>query len=33
MGNLILVCSIAYLAGSVNFAVVFFKLAGRDDPA
>jgi glycerol-3-phosphate acyltransferase PlsY len=32
MGKLILVCSIAYLAGSVNFAVVFFKLAGRDDP-
>ncbi|MEQ8161733.1 MAG: glycerol-3-phosphate acyltransferase, partial [Smithellaceae bacterium] len=32
MGKLILVCLIAYLAGSVNFAVVFFKLAGRDDP-
>ena len=32
MLKLILVCLLAYLAGSVNFAVLFFKLAGRDDP-
>jgi len=32
MRNLILVCLFAYLAGSVNFAVIFFKLAGKADP-
>lgn len=32
MLKFILVCLLAYLAGSVNFAVLFFKLAGRDDP-
>ncbi|MEN6331642.1 MAG: glycerol-3-phosphate acyltransferase [Smithella sp.] len=32
MGKLILVCSIAYLAGSVNFAIIFFKLTGKGDP-
>ncbi len=32
MGNLILVCFFAYLAGSVNFAVIFFKLTGKADP-
>lgn len=32
MGKLILICSIAYLAGSVNFAVIFFKLTGKGDP-
>jgi acyl phosphate:glycerol-3-phosphate acyltransferase len=32
MGKLILVCSIAYLAGSVNFAIIFFKLTGKADP-
>ncbi len=32
MLKLILVCLLTYLAGSVNFAVLFFKLAGRDDP-
>ncbi len=32
MEKLILVCSIAYLAGSVNFAVIFFQLAGKGDP-
>ena len=32
MGKLIFVYSIAYLAGSVNFAVIFFKLAGKGDP-
>ncbi|PKN69232.1 MAG: hypothetical protein CVU54_10830 [Deltaproteobacteria bacterium HGW-Deltaproteobacteria-12] len=32
MGKLILVCSIAYLAGSVNFAIIFFKLTGKSDP-
>jgi acyl phosphate:glycerol-3-phosphate acyltransferase len=32
MGMLILICSIAYLAGSVNFAIIFFKLTGKGDP-
>jgi len=32
MGKLILICSIAYLAGSVNFAIIFFKLTGKSDP-
>lgn len=32
MGKLILVCLIAYLAGSVNFAIIFFKLTGKGDP-
>ncbi|MEN6509975.1 MAG: glycerol-3-phosphate acyltransferase [Smithella sp.] len=32
MIKVILVCLLAYLAGSVNFAVLFFKLVGRDDP-
>ena len=32
MVKLILVCSIAYLAGSVNFAIIFFKLTGKGDP-
>ncbi|MEN6374355.1 MAG: glycerol-3-phosphate acyltransferase [Smithella sp.] len=32
MGKLILVCSIAYLAGSVNFAIIFFHLTGKGDP-
>ena len=27
-----LVCLSAYLAGSVNFAILFFKIAGRGDP-
>ena len=31
MGKLILVCSIAYLAGSVNFAIIFFRLTGKAD--
>jgi acyl phosphate:glycerol-3-phosphate acyltransferase len=32
MGKLILICAIAYLAGSVNFAIIFFKFAGKRDP-
>lgn len=32
MGKLILICVFAYLAGSVNFAVIFFKLTGKGDP-
>jgi glycerol-3-phosphate acyltransferase PlsY len=32
MLKVILVCLLAYLAGSVNFAVLFFKMTGRDDP-
>jgi glycerol-3-phosphate acyltransferase PlsY len=32
MLKLIIICSIAYLAGSVNFAIIFFKLAGKADP-
>jgi glycerol-3-phosphate acyltransferase PlsY len=30
--NLLLMCLIAYLAGSINFAIIFFKLAGKADP-
>jgi glycerol-3-phosphate acyltransferase PlsY len=32
MIKVVVACFLAYLAGSVNFAVLFFKLAGRDDP-
>lgn len=32
MGKVILICFLAYLAGSVNFAILFFKIAGRADP-
>jgi len=32
MLKVILVCLLAYLAGSINFAVLFFKMTGRDDP-
>jgi glycerol-3-phosphate acyltransferase PlsY len=32
MIKVILICLLAYLAGSINFAVLFFKLAGREDP-
>jgi acyl phosphate:glycerol-3-phosphate acyltransferase len=32
MVNLILICAFAYLAGSVNFAIIFFKLTGKGDP-
>ncbi len=32
MIKLILICAIAYLAGSVNFAIIFFKLTGKGDP-
>jgi acyl phosphate:glycerol-3-phosphate acyltransferase len=32
MGELILIFSIAYLAGSINFAIIFFRLAGKADP-
>ncbi|MGV8058166.1 MAG: glycerol-3-phosphate acyltransferase [Smithellaceae bacterium] len=32
MVKLISVCAIAYLAGSVNFAIIFFKLTGKGDP-
>jgi acyl phosphate:glycerol-3-phosphate acyltransferase len=32
MGELILICLIAYLAGSLNFAIIFFKLTGKGDP-
>jgi acyl phosphate:glycerol-3-phosphate acyltransferase len=32
MAKLILICLIAYLAGSVNFAIIFFKLTGKADP-
>jgi acyl phosphate:glycerol-3-phosphate acyltransferase len=30
--KIILICFIAYLAGSVNFAIIFFRLAGKADP-
>jgi glycerol-3-phosphate acyltransferase PlsY len=32
MGKNILIYLFAYLAGSVNFAIIFFKLAGKEDP-
>lgn len=32
MERIILICLLAYLAGSVNFAILFFKIAGRADP-
>jgi glycerol-3-phosphate acyltransferase PlsY len=32
MGKVFLVCALAYLAGSVNFAVIIFKLTGKADP-
>lgn len=32
MITVFLVCLSAYLAGSVNFAILFFKIAGRADP-
>jgi len=32
VGKVILICFLAYLAGSVNFAILFFKIAGRADP-
>ena len=32
MMKIILICLFAYVAGSVNFAIVFFKLAGKADP-
>jgi glycerol-3-phosphate acyltransferase PlsY len=32
MGKIILIYLASYLAGSINFAIVFFKLAGKADP-
>lgn len=32
MGKTILIYLFAYLAGSINFAIIFFKLTGRGDP-
>ncbi len=32
MGKTFLIFLLAYLAGSVNFAIIFFKLTGRKDP-
>lgn len=32
MEKVVLVCLLAYLAGSVNFAILFFKIAGKADP-
>jgi acyl phosphate:glycerol-3-phosphate acyltransferase len=32
MGKIFLIYLFAYLAGSVNFAIIFFKLTGREDP-
>jgi acyl phosphate:glycerol-3-phosphate acyltransferase len=29
---IVAVCLIAYLSGSVNFAIIFFRLAGKADP-
>ena len=32
METIILICLASYLAGSVNFAIIFFKLTGKADP-
>jgi glycerol-3-phosphate acyltransferase PlsY len=32
MGKTFLIYFFAYLAGSVNFAIIFFKLTGKEDP-
>ncbi|MFA5321495.1 MAG: glycerol-3-phosphate acyltransferase [Smithella sp.] len=32
MGKTLLIYLFAYLAGSVNFAIIFFKLTGKGDP-
>jgi len=32
MGKTLLIYLFAYLAGSVNFAIIFFKLTGKEDP-
>jgi glycerol-3-phosphate acyltransferase PlsY len=32
MEKIIVICLSAYLAGSVNFAILFFKIAGKADP-
>lgn len=32
MGKALLIFLFAYLAGSVNFAIIFFKVTGREDP-
>ena len=32
MGKTFLIYLFAYLAGSVNFAIIFFKLTGKEDP-
>lgn len=32
MGKTLLIFLLAYLAGSVNFAIIFFKLTGKGDP-
>ena len=32
MERVILVCVAAYLAGSINFAILFFRIAGKADP-
>lgn len=32
MGKIVLIYLAAYLAGSINFAIIFFKLTGKEDP-
>ena len=32
MGKIFLIYLFAYLAGSINFAIIFFKLTGKEDP-
>ena len=32
MEKIFIVCLLAYLAGSINFAILFFKITGRADP-
>jgi len=32
MGKIFLIYLFAYLAGSINFAIIFFRLTGREDP-
>ena len=32
MEKVLIICLLSYLVGSINFAILFFKLAGRADP-
>ncbi|NLN39910.1 MAG: glycerol-3-phosphate acyltransferase, partial [Smithella sp.] len=32
MEKVLIICLLSYLIGSVNFAILFFKIAGKADP-